>query len=118
MKKNNFHYFIDTTFYFFMCCVPFFVLIAVSFKGGLSEVQNVLSSLTGIFAGTELYNSVFSVIGEGGVAPLLNADTAIFADFICYVVYVTVLHLFIDCLQFIPSLCHKFLDSFGGKDFE
>lgn len=117
MKKRNFHYFIDTTFYFFVLCVPFFVLIALALKD-YSSLSDALSFLNGIFADTELYNSIYSVLSPDGVSPLFNNNLTIFIDFICYVVYVTVLHLIIDCLQFIPQLAHHFLDCFGGKDFE
>lgn len=118
MKFKNYHHIIDTTFYFFICAMPFFAIIAVGFQGGTTAISNLVSQLNGIFAGTAMYDSIYSVIGADGVSPLLNASTAIFVDFICYIVYVTILHLIIDCVQFIPQLCHKFMSSVGGKDFE
>lgn len=118
MKIKNYHYIIDTTFYFLLCAMPFLIGIAVAVFGGLDEVGSLVNSLRGVFEGTSMYSAVSSVIGVDGTSPLLNANLSIFIDFICYVVYITILHLIIDCIQFIPQLCHKFMSHVGGKDFE
>ena len=118
MNKSKMFTFFDQLFYFLLMALPFVLLALVAINGGVTGVQDMYADYTGLFAGTDLYNSINEVIGVNGVAPLLNARTAVFVDLVVYVVYVTALHLLIDCLKFIPACAHRLLDKLGGEWFE
>ena len=108
----------DTIMYLIIILAPLNILAVVGISKGYADVQAMLTDCTGIFAGTDLYESIIGVIGSNGVAPLLNEQTNIFADYITYAVYVTMIHLIIDCLAFIPACAHKLLDKLGGDWFD
>lgn len=118
MKKSSYHYYIDTTLYYLLAIAPLIVLVALCIHGGTSAISDFFATCNGIFEGTALYTSINDSIGVNGTASLFNVQTNVIVDYICYVVYITVIHLIIDCVQFIPEFAHRFLECVGGKSFE
>lgn len=118
MTKSKIHYVLDTLYYMSLIALPAILLVVVSINGGVTGLSELMDAYTGAFAGTELYTAVNSVIGPGGVAPLLTENTLFFVDWVVLVVYATAFHLLIDALKFIPACAHNLLDRLGGEWFE
>lgn len=118
MNKSTIRYIFDMLYYMALIVLPLVLLFGVSWHGGSAEIHSLMSTYTGYFAGTDLYAAIDSAIGVNGTAPLLNANSMWFVDWIVLVVYATAFHLIIDCLRFIPACAHQLMNKIGGDWFE
>lgn len=60
-----------------------------------------------------LYRALKQVFVNGGILSVFN-DISVLLKFACYYFYVHIIHLFIDCLLFIPKMAHKWIDKLTG----
>lgn len=119
MRKRNVSYLIDKLFWTFICVLPFLIwLIVIARTGQLSSLIDVMTDSHLIpLMNNSIYTTLSDVFGASGVVPLVqNADILLyFSYFIC----ITLIHLLVDFLLFIPRIAMNWLDNLykiGGQN--
>lgn len=91
-----------------MWLLPLILLALVTFQTGqfvsISTAMEV--SGFGVLSNNFLFNSLNSVFGVNGVVPMFSADIL---SYFTYFVSISLLHLFVDILLWIPRYAHHLL---------
>lgn len=119
MRKRNFSFVLDKLFWSFVMVLPLLIWLLVIVRTGQ------LSSLVDVMTNTHLLplmdNSIFTtltdVFGSTGVVPLIqNPDILLYFS---YFIGVTLIHLLVDFVLFIPRVAMNWLDNLykiGGQN--
>lgn len=115
MRKKTIKELFDNVFWYAVYILPLILLALYWFKTGSISLVNCMNDAgLGILTNNPIYTSLADIFGANGVLPLFAS-----ADLICfgsYFISCFILHLLVDFILFIPRLCHKWLNEFGGND--
>lgn len=115
MRKRNFAYFVDTTFWFLLSILPLIVFVIMLWHNGLNGITMTTAfNACGldIITNNFIFDGLVSLFGVDGVFPLFNSPDLLI--YLTYLIGITIAHLAVDVLLFIPRFAHKCMDTFGG----
>ena len=115
MRKKTIKELFDNVFWYLVYLMPLFLMLLYWVKTGSISLVNCMSDAgLGILTNNPIYTSLNDIFGASGVLPLFaSADLIAFGTYFCSCF---ILHLLVDFVLFIPRLCHKWLNEFGGND--
>lgn len=107
MRKKTFYYIFDTILWALIALLPLIIWVFGNIHNNL-ELNSIFSTLGVVNSGV-VYDTLVGIFGNDGVLPLFSNNSNL-ALFFTYFVNVSIVHLLIDFILFIPKLCHKWLD--------
>ena len=122
MRKRTIANLVDSAFWFFVSILPLalYLITCLSYK-----LQSSTDTLTGFLPFMKnlglmdsgiIYNSLVDLFGTTGILPLFSADNNAILLFLSYFVSVEIVHLAVDFLLFIPSIGHKYMNTFTQNE--
>ncbi len=119
MRKRNVSYLIDKLFWSLVLILPLLIwLIVIARTGQLSSLVDVMTDTHLLpLMNNSIFTTLSDVFGSNGVVPLIqNADILLYFS---YFIIVTLIHLCVDFLLFIPRIAMNWLDNLyklGGAE--
>ena len=111
MKKSNcITHLFDTIFWYLIYSLPFLMYLFTAFKGVPATFADYMSTNLGfVFSSSNVvFTALNAVFGADGIMPLFVDTSALYI--MTWFVSMSIVHLFVDFLLFIPRLSHKFFD--------
>lgn len=116
MRKRTIKCICDNFMWYLIYLLPLLCFGILLFKGETTiSLLDAFNSLgLGVLPTSDVYVSINSIFGVGGLVPLFASTDLIlyFSYFVC----VYVVHLCVDFLLFIPRLAHKWLSKMWGAE--
>ena len=119
MRKRNVSYLIDKLFWILIAVLPLIVwLIVIARIGQLTSLVDVMTSTHLLpLMNNSIFTTLSDIFGSTGVVPLIqNPDILLYMS---YFIGVTLIHLLVDFVLFIPRIAMNWLDNLyklGGSN--
>lgn len=113
MRKRTINCFFDTLFWFIVSVLPLVAFVILLFFNGASgvDLSTVINNIGfGLNDSNVVYVAINGICGVDGVLPLFASSDIIL--YLSYFVIVSILHVFVDVLLFIPRFAHKLMEGF------
>lgn len=114
MTKKKIHYIYDLLYYAIFMLIP-----VLGYLIHLHHFDNVtlisFFSEMGVLDTNVIFTALVEMFGTNGYLPLIESTSTLFYVF-TYMAIVSLLHLVIDMIMFIPKLAHKYLTNFAEKE--
>lgn len=113
MRKKTIKSLFDNVFWYMVYMLPLFLMIIYWAKTGAISLSGAMTSAgLNVLTNNPIYTALNDIFGTGGTLPLFSSPDII--AFATYFISAFILHLFVDFILFIPRLCYKWMNCFGG----
>lgn len=112
MRKRNISFLFDSLFWFVISILPLICFVIMLWHNGVNGITlttAINACGLDIFTNNFIFDGLESLFGVDGVLPLFN-NTDLLA-YLSYIIGVSLCHLAVDVLLFIPRFAHKLMNN-------
>lgn len=111
MRKRTVNYLAETVFWNVIYFIPIIAYLILLWQGGITTFGCVFDTIgLNIAENSTAFSSLASIFGTDGILPLFaNSDLLVF---FAYYINVSIAHIFVDFILFIPRIAKKWMNKF------